>query len=91
MYDLEELIQQAANATPPWKSVDAMERDYGGSISLVMKSEVAQRDSQQLIDKCLNCKRQYCTNCLSSKKKWRQQKKLKMVVKQCENQMVMEM
>lgn len=91
MHDQEELIRQASNASLPWKSVDCMERDFGGSISLVMKSEVAQRDSQQLIDKCLNCKRQYCTNCLSSKKKWLQSKKMKMVVKQCENQMVMEM
>ena len=89
MYDVGELVLSALTAVRPWESVDSLEKDYRGSLRLVLKADVAAQDTQKEIDKCLSCKRMYCTNCLDKKKQARERKKL--VVRQCTDQIAMEM
>lgn len=89
MYDGIELNNGMLRACWPWESLDSVEKDYRGSLQLVLKSDIEAQDRQREIDKCLSCKKMKCTNCLDKKKSGYVKKKL--VVRQCENQMVMEM
>lgn len=89
MYDRSELNKGIIHAVWPWESLDSLEHDYRGSLQLVLKSDLEAQDTQKMIDQCLSCKRMFCTNCLDNKKSNYVKKKL--VIRQCEDQMVMEM
>ena len=89
MYDRNELALRALNAVRPWESVDSLEKDYRGSLRLVLKADLDAQDNQKEIDKCLSCKRMYCTNCLDKKKPAREKQKL--VMRQCVDQIAREM
>ena len=89
MYDGIELTGGSIKACRPWESINSQERDYRGSLQLVLKADLEAQDTQKEIDKCLACKRLYCTDCLSTKKSGYVKKDL--VVRHCEGQMAMEM
>ena len=95
MSDLDALVYSASVAIRPWRSVDSVTGREGGSLQIVLKSDVAAQDTQKDIDKCLSCKRLYCTNCLDQETDEEKlefvPKKLRLVPKQLPNQMAMEL
>ena len=87
--DRRTLVSEMETAIWPWNSVDSVEEEASGSVCLVMKSDLDRADKQREIDKCLNCTRLYCTNCLSDYEK--EEKPKLVMIKQFEGQMVMEL
>lgn len=88
-FDRRTLVSVMETAIWPWNSVNSVEEEASGSVCLVMKSDLDRADKQREIDKCLNCTRLYCTNCLSDYEK--EDKPKLVMIKQFEGQMVMEL
>ena len=68
------LLDSARKARLPWQSVDSIS-DIGlrsnGSLSMF-----AENDPPEAIEKCLNCPRPYCNECMSVRSTKRTRKKV---------------